>query len=371
MGSLFFISNTPGNVSRIRRASIPGQKNRGQNATGKKNRAGKASTPTRTSQVPSVIGDPETTSMSRVEPVCPARGPRQNLQKKLGRESRRLEFVFLLSSIHPCARIQDRGRHVRGTHFDGWLWWSVSDVEERKKECGWASCGIFSSLWLPPWLWLGILLTQKKKPSKFSLDRKIFCGDVVRRPTTQIAGAAQFFRLGSGLVILHYIQRVLPHPTAREKPTRQPLVCRQTTKVAGCFWCLVSNLEIPSFSTVSLIQNQSKWPPARRLPAPPRRTSPSAPPSAMVCNCLFVPKRNRKHASSSHSKIWAMKTNDGIFAGELVFGVARIFASFNDTFVHITDLRFVPTDMLSETRYPALNFVEEGHGQMSMKITGC
>lgn len=29
------------------------------------------------------------------------------------------------------------------------------------------------------------------------------------------------------------------------------------------------------------------------------------------------------------------------FAGELVFGVARIFASFNDTFVHITDLRFV------------------------------
>ena len=28
-------------------------------------------------------------------------------------------------------------------------------------------------------------------------------------------------------------------------------------------------------------------------------------------------------------------------AGEMVFGVARIFASFNDTFVHITDLRFV------------------------------
>ena len=31
--------------------------------------------------------------------------------------------------------------------------------------------------------------------------------------------------------------------------------------------------------------------------------------------------------------------NDTI--GELVFGVARIFASFNDTFVHVTDLRFV------------------------------
>jgi len=27
--------------------------------------------------------------------------------------------------------------------------------------------------------------------------------------------------------------------------------------------------------------------------------------------------------------------------GEMVFGVARIFASFNDTFVHVTDLRFV------------------------------
>jgi small subunit ribosomal protein S14e len=27
--------------------------------------------------------------------------------------------------------------------------------------------------------------------------------------------------------------------------------------------------------------------------------------------------------------------------GKLVFGVARIFASFNDTFVHVTDLRFV------------------------------
>ena len=30
-----------------------------------------------------------------------------------------------------------------------------------------------------------------------------------------------------------------------------------------------------------------------------------------------------------------------ICKGELVFGVARIFASFNDTFVHVTDLRFV------------------------------
>ena len=28
-------------------------------------------------------------------------------------------------------------------------------------------------------------------------------------------------------------------------------------------------------------------------------------------------------------------------SGELVFGVARIFASFNDTFVHVTDLSYV------------------------------
>lgn len=27
--------------------------------------------------------------------------------------------------------------------------------------------------------------------------------------------------------------------------------------------------------------------------------------------------------------------------GKLVFGVARIFASFNDTFVHVTDLSYV------------------------------
>ena len=32
---------------------------------------------------------------------------------------------------------------------------------------------------------------------------------------------------------------------------------------------------------------------------------------------------------------------DNACTGELVFGVARIFASFNDTFVHVTDLRFV------------------------------
>ena len=34
----------------------------------------------------------------------------------------------------------------------------------------------------------------------------------------------------------------------------------------------------------------------------------------------------------------ARKDTNNLRAGELVFGVARIFASFNDTFVHVTDL---------------------------------
>lgn len=33
-----------------------------------------------------------------------------------------------------------------------------------------------------------------------------------------------------------------------------------------------------------------------------------------------------------------MQLGPQVREGELVFGVARIFASFNDTFVHITDL---------------------------------
>ncbi|KAN0076539.1 Ribosomal protein S11 [Elaphomyces granulatus] len=35
--------------------------------------------------------------------------------------------------------------------------------------------------------------------------------------------------------------------------------------------------------------------------------------------------------------------------GENVFGVARIFASFNDTFVHVTDLRFVVANILGDS----------------------
>jgi hypothetical protein len=63
----------------------------------------------------------------------------------------------------------------------------------------------------------------------------------------------------------------------------------------------------------------------------PRRTSPWAPRSARVSCSLkatTVSKLNRL-------------ANLPLLLGELVFGVARIFASFNDTFVHVTDLRFV------------------------------
>lgn len=34
----------------------------------------------------------------------------------------------------------------------------------------------------------------------------------------------------------------------------------------------------------------------------------------------------------------AVSLGPQVAEGELVFGVARIFASFNDTFVHVTDL---------------------------------
>jgi small subunit ribosomal protein S14e len=53
-----------------------------------------------------------------------------------------------------------------------------------------------------------------------------------------------------------------------------------------------------------------------------RRTSSWAPRSARWALPSLKPKR--AHTDSPQ--------------GELVFGVARIFASFNDTFVHITDL---------------------------------
>lgn len=40
-----------------------------------------------------------------------------------------------------------------------------------------------------------------------------------------------------------------------------------------------------------------------------------------------------------YSKIPITSIKYSTTIGELVFGVARIFASFNDTFVHVTDLR--------------------------------
>lgn len=42
-----------------------------------------------------------------------------------------------------------------------------------------------------------------------------------------------------------------------------------------------------------------------------------------------------------HTVPYSLRKSLTNLLGELVFGVARIFASFNDTFVHVTDLRFV------------------------------
>ena len=67
----------------------------------------------------------------------------------------------------------------------------------------------------------------------------------------------------------------------------------------------------------------------RRLSVLPLRTS------------LLVPKPEKVGLGTP--KISSPISNEQP-TGELVFGVARIFASFNDTFVHVTDLRFVPPD---------------------------
>ncbi len=50
-------------------------------------------------------------------------------------------------------------------------------------------------------------------------------------------------------------------------------------------------------------------------------------------------------------QIQNMRLTDSI-TGELVFGVARIFASFNDTFVHVTDLRYDPDVSMSIEPWP-------------------
>jgi hypothetical protein len=63
-----------------------------------------------------------------------------------------------------------------------------------------------------------------------------------------------------------------------------------------------------------------------------RRTSPSVPRSAKVRN-NSRDGRDKPHTDTILTDIF--------FTGELVFGVARIFASFNDTFVHVTDLSYV------------------------------
>ena len=45
-----------------------------------------------------------------------------------------------------------------------------------------------------------------------------------------------------------------------------------------------------------------------------------------------------RSASRLQQSLIPVQLGPQVREGELVFGVARIFASFNDTFVHITDL---------------------------------
>lgn len=69
---------------------------------------------------------------------------------------------------------------------------------------------------------------------------------------------------------------------------------------------------------------------------PPKRTK--APAAAE--NVSLGPQVREGSATPDQQITYALRTRL-TFTGELVFGVARIFASFNDTFVHVTDLRFV------------------------------
>jgi hypothetical protein len=103
---------------------------------------------------------------------------------------------------------------------------------------------------------------------------------------------------------------------------------------------IVLHFQLP----VSRNQTNSKWPLPRELP-PLRRTSPWAPLSAMVCI-------NYLHICRENGMCGILFCNQSLtrVAGELVFGVARIFASFNDTFVHVTDLRFVSSDLRHPNR---------------------
>lgn len=69
------------------------------------------------------------------------------------------------------------------------------------------------------------------------------------------------------------------------------------------------------------------WPPRRKSSAVPPRTCSWVLRSAKVRFC--------------HPRRYTTPKQQLTITGELVFGVARIFASFNDTFVHVTDLSYV------------------------------
>lgn len=118
---------------------------------------------------------------------------------------------------------------------------------------------------------------------------------------------------------------VAPSPAQTPFPSRTSLFHGPPTSSARELFEIASrdHKYLPSSSlSVNFHKHQTSCPPRRRLSALLRRTSPLVPRYAKVS----LPAPLKSHGST-----------DG-FAGELVFGVARIFASFNDTFVHVTDL---------------------------------
>lgn len=147
---------------------VMGLKKRGEYATGKGyNRAGKSFN--REQALPSPAGSGK---LHCSYWFCPAtRGPRhKNLQ--ISRKGNQVDGNHRrsLSSIHPFARVRQKGINIRGTHFDGWLWWSVSD-EEEERECGWAAGDVifFSGT-------LGRTKRRKTPPFFFPHRKKVFMG---------------------------------------------------------------------------------------------------------------------------------------------------------------------------------------------------
>ena len=81
----------------------------------------------------------------------------------------------------------------------------------------------------------------------------------------------------------------------------------------------------------------SPRPPVARAAAPP---FPSQDDSKVVDD-VEAPAKGKKGAKASGEVAEVVRLGPVVREGEQVFGVAHIYASFNDTFVHVTDMRCV------------------------------